>query len=85
MTITVTQEDIDNGDLGEAFCCPIARAAQRVLNTDVGVTSSYLTISEEFGWRDVRAPQEVTAFVRAFDRNQEVRPFDFELPYEVKQ
>jgi len=81
ITISVTQNDINNGIQIECQKCPIARAINRRLKSKF--------IAEIFAWRvdlyntenhnkrlyEVEHNQE--AFIVAFDRGKKVKPFRF--------
>lgn len=77
--IEVTSHDIQDGCMGDAMDCPVARAMRRTLGKRVvAVTGS--------AWLDAigsaiprRVPPEVTSFVRAYDHDQPVAPFTFEV------
>ncbi len=78
INIVVTDEDIANGNPGDAWSCPITRAAKRVLNSEVRTTGTFLTVGSDFsptGKYEVRLPFEGSQFVDKFDHAQRVEPF----------
>jgi hypothetical protein len=79
MKIKVTQEDIDNGQRKSCSCCPVALAMKRVLDIDVKVGDNkfVLTSSDEFTILEL--PKEARIFIDAFDNDELVEPFEFEI------
>ena len=87
-TITVLQDDIDNGAMRSTDDCPIALAATRdladLLLEGVSVGSSAITL-----WPSVinslkshsqgLLPEEAEEFVVRFDNSLSVEPFKFEI------
>jgi hypothetical protein len=75
-TITVLQDDIDNGEKGVSSSCAIARAAKRDLSLDtVLVRPGLLAASGYYA----QLPAEATCFILEFDRDIPVEPFKFEV------
>lgn len=76
-TITVLQDDIDNGIPGSSIRCPEALAANRDLFLDnVRIDGKYLLAGAEF---HALLPAEASNFVRKFDGGCTVEPFKFEI------
>lgn len=78
ITVDVTQEDIDHGEIGECETCPIARAISRA----VGKTA--LVIADNFCFdhndmTDYPLPKVASDFVRQFDSGVDVSPFSFPI------
>jgi hypothetical protein len=77
-TITVLQDDIDNGEPNNVNNCPIARAVKRDLNEDmVMVLRRHLNTysnPEQF-----LLPAEARMFALQFDMGLPVEPFKFEI------
>ena len=78
--VSVTQRDIDvarSMPLNLASLCPVARALHRhrpfrkALVTDFG-----RILGDHY---NLRAPERVRRFVRAFDKGKPVEPFAFEI------
>lgn len=81
ITISVTQDDIDEGKPGHCNHCPIAIAARRVFP---GMTVRVWDLLTTFGIVKVgyyRMPPEACDFIRNFDRGPSwrVQPFTFEI------
>lgn len=89
MRIQVTQDDIDKGIRGDMFNCPIVLALKR----DLGNDKSYRIIPDnteglgileicelEVGDRTLALSNEMNTFAKKFDAEEEVRPFEFEIP-----
>lgn len=94
ITINVTQEDIDNGEVGNPKSCPVALAVKKVVKADlILVDSIYLTLlwdSKRFlffrkaGAEKTRVlPEKAKRFIRNFDAfgnsDKYVKPFSFEI------
>ena len=86
-TITVLQDDIDNGVPGKPGRCAIALAAKRELFVDYVLVNGFtLSTDTESGL----LPYEAKAFIPRFDQKLPVEPFKFEIdmqprvnPYEA--
>lgn len=79
LKIEVTKEDIKNGWKISPRNCPVAKAIQRLLPTaSVGLGTLYLNEGND----KYILPDCVSKFILAFDRDQEVSPFSFELNLE---
>ena len=77
MRIEVTQEDIDLGEPCDPLLCPVALAIDRQLpGSDCEV--EYCTIDLEPGMV-FKTPQSVRNFIAAFDEEEPVAPFSFDL------
>lgn len=87
MIITVTQDDIDNGQIGECSRCPVARAMIRALNIPedvenledvllVGVLGYALYQNGDYQ-QMIKLPESATRFINAFDEGCFVEPFEF--------
>lgn len=86
-TITVTQDDIDNGTPACNDGCPIALAMQRVFTKDATVgTEHFWPWATEFPDMPVTGnlPAIAKDFVRDYDEGRPVQPFQFEASYEEK-
>ena len=87
LTITVTQDDIDMGVMGDSCQCPIALATQRLLldadvvtvgHVTVGATAIYDGLSDDGEYSDVyMLPYGAQIFIQDFDRGNMVEPFTF--------
>jgi hypothetical protein len=78
VTIDVTQEDINDGEPGTCWGCPIALAASRALPyaEDVSVGADMLTVGEY----DADLPMLASDFVHRFDNGKPTGgPFAFEV------
>lgn len=83
-TITVLQDDIDNGKPGRIRRCAIALAAGRDLADLPGADRVMVTgriWGGEMRWR-ADMPGEAHAFQRLFDDGKPVEPFKFEVDIE---
>lgn len=80
-TITVTQEDIEQGIKEDTHRCAVALAVKRAMGwNDVLVGGQICNARAwESGHKEYKVPEEVRKFVWAFDRGDAVRPFTFEL------
>ncbi len=85
MLIHVTQADIEHGTAKDCTDCPIARALQTVsINTvECKVTQSYAYAVDKLNENQIvwetYLPTPATDFIRKFDRNEMVKPFNFDL------
>lgn len=81
VTISVTQDDINEGEPAECGICPIALAARRALKTaaELSVFSDHIKIY--FAVRVVLAalPRIAQDFIIDFDNFDPVQPFSFDL------
>jgi hypothetical protein len=82
-TITVTQEDINDGKAGNCTLCPIALAAKRAFPDIFPVVGGYyLVLDSAPGTEDgelVDLPYEARQFVQSFDFGRPVEPFSFKV------
>lgn len=92
MRIEVTAEDIANGKAGEGDKCPIALACRRAgLAAWVGLIGIYFSEAEyetpnsipDVRFTGIHPGQFVADFDEGADESDFVRPFDFELNYEL--
>lgn len=87
MTINVTQKDIDEGIPKNCYDCPVARAIRKALKPDLVAVRErfihlHLRVEGSPGSTSKQAfitPPAVRAFIDAFDEEQPVQPFTFEL------
>jgi hypothetical protein len=91
MTITVTQEDIDNGERWDCALCPVALALKRAIgkpvsvNADGGLTVVDYDLASDLASFTSYSPviashqDSVTEFIRKFDEGDDVEPFTFEV------
>lgn len=77
ISISVTQEEIDQGQLYDCHRCPVARAIGRRFPKSEGITvgPSFLTIGSEI----TETPIEVADFIQSFDQRLKVNPFVFTI------
>src|SRR5262249_44924309 len=73
--IGVTGEDIRDGEEGDGYRCRVARALARVVPGFEYSYASFCVIQRQH----VRLPEEATRFVCAFDVDQDVQPFEFDV------
>ena len=76
--VEVTQQDITLGEPAEATSCPVALAMRRTFpkaDPWVGIVDAELHES----YPDISLPDEAIAFIERFDRNDDVKPFSFEI------
>lgn len=81
MRIDVTQEDINKGGIS-AFRCPIARACQRATRMRAYVICEEVVIyrdTRDLSGRRFRLPPKACEFYHAFDNEEHVEPFSFDL------
>lgn len=86
LTIHVTRDDIDHGEIMQCDKCPVARAIKRHIQPDCQVL---VNLSNDYGLfvfidqKPFRLPVPCFWFVDAFDRaameRAEMQPFEFEL------
>lgn len=81
ITVTVTQDDIDEGMVGKCGYCPIALALRRLgcVYVSVGVTTAAVTDSWGTPIQYYHLPDEASVFVYDFDHFKSVKPFSFIL------
>lgn len=91
MQISVTQSNIDNGEPGIAYSCPIALAVQEYVIAHrrwwqfwkagkVTVTvSTCITVYAGICREEYRLPDDALRFVYGFDGDAKVEPFEFPL------
>jgi hypothetical protein len=86
--VSVTAEHIARGVPRSAFSCPVAYALEEAFpGTDCYAGRDNLTVydSDSGGGLRMRVrvphPDSVLKFIRAFDSDQPVEPFTFELDY----
>lgn len=72
ITVSVQQEDIDNGKPEDCDSCPIALACRRLGYKDVSVGVS-LHVDDHDYW----LPSEASRFIEEFDNGEVVSPFSF--------
>lgn len=75
MKITVTREDITNGQKCSTNRCPIALAATRATRHHVIVSTSYIMLPGI----EVPLPNSACTFIGEFDSGRTVEPFEFEV------
>lgn len=76
MIVKVTQEHIDKGRKSSCVSCPVALAFEEAGKLAfVGVEA----VRPLGGFIEARLPVEATRFIRAFDRDEQVTPFEFEV------
>ncbi len=77
LTVTITQEDIDNGQKHKIKCCPVALAANRTFpGKEFIVCPYYIACTEEDMLIEYNSPGLYT-FVRDFDQGLPVEPTTF--------
>lgn len=76
MTISVTQQHIDRGEALSCSRCPIALAISDCFLASCTVLHHSVCITD-LGYYSL--PNECNDFITAFDNNQPVSPFTFEL------
>lgn len=81
MVVNVTQEDIDNGKPRHICGCPVALAVKRMALDpgSVYVSGRYTNID---GHQHVNS-RKTSKFVNDFDSGNPVKPFEFEIEFEV--
>ena len=79
MLIQVTQEDIDEGERGHCYYCPVALAIGRTLNRRNFIYVGGQGIRDVAKWVIETLPPGVLDFVCKFDNGEPVSPFSFEL------
>ena len=80
MRISVTVEDIERGRRDDYLDCPISRAVKRATGTKLCKTYTKTMILRG---NTYLLPMEARCFVWAFDRGEDVEPFEFELEMEA--
>lgn len=85
LRVTVTHEDIRNGEPANACRCPVARAATRALGLsldDEEVTvEGAIEVWTGDGWELYELPAEAVAWIEAFDAGALVTPLEFTAAY----
>lgn len=96
MKLTITQEDIDNGEVGDPCWCPIANAIARACNIEDKARRDCIEVNSDGIWingttiyssrilypHKVPMPRQLKDFINNFDNEEEVEPFEIEIPYE---
>lgn len=82
INVQVTEQDIENGQRGNDWLCPVCSALWRITGQKwvVGVTSCY-----PLGQKNtvVPLPPRAIAFIRRFDSTGIGKPFDFVIDMPV--
>lgn len=81
--VNVTQRDIDRGEPGNEYACPVARAILRHRELRLAaVNCAWVWIwndsHRKVSWR-TRTPPNVRTFIRHFDAGKPVSMFSFDL------
>lgn len=86
-TIDVTQEDIDHGECGRCYRCPVARAIKRAIGILVEVGDRYVAIfdKDRDSIIDYALPDVAVDFIAAFDAGAPVSPFSFPLTLDLPE
>jgi hypothetical protein len=79
MKIQVTQQHIDAGQKGSCTKDPVALALKEATGKEVWASPSYLVWWEDEIRKNVATPFKVYEFMRAYDNNEPVKSFEFEL------
>lgn len=82
VTIEVTDDDIFDGIQSSCHNCPIALAASRInIARIISVNSTSMVVRNTYSRNGdfIVLPIEAIDFIAAFDTNQEVEPFSFEI------
>lgn len=81
VTIEVTQDDIDHGEINHCTECPIARAANRAGLYLPIITDNCISIyiKTDNTRKCIDLPLEAKVFVLKFDHYTKVEPFKFEI------
>jgi len=85
MKITVTKNDIRQGQMNSPTSCPVALAVQRATKdhrSTVGYLAIHIRQTDNSVTRimDFALRGPVLSFVRAFDKGKRVKPLSFTLP-----
>lgn len=78
--ITVTQEDLLNGECGNGESCPIALALKRMHYDEIFVGDDEVIIQDE----QINLPDNAREFIQEFDNDGDFAPFSFELDFPVE-
>lgn len=78
MIIKVTTEDIANGKTGGIFC-PVAQACQREYKNPSIVVSSNIICFRNQNFSIKKLPPKAKQFIKDFDSDLPVKPFQFNL------
>lgn len=82
MIIEVTEQDIDAGLRNSCFSCPVARAFQRKLETQVTVGHTDAVVYRKGLFvATILLPEVVKLWIATFDAGKKVEPFSFEVDY----
>lgn len=85
VNICVTQEDIDNGNQGDAHFCPIALAIRR--QYDLPPTREAVAVGDyfvDFPQHIYVLPPEAQDFVMLFDEGERSKPFCFDMELDAQ-
>jgi hypothetical protein len=78
--VEVSKQDIEVGTRGEPDCCPIAWALERKDFKEIYVSDAYVNFEDEKGnLHEYYLPPKALGFVKAFDKGEDVFPFEFTL------
>lgn len=82
MRVNITQELINTHNHG-AFSCPVAKAVQAVIGSDVAVNGSYINVwLNEDETITISCPLPIADWIGRYDGREEVVPFSFDLDIE---
>lgn len=79
ITVKVTQAHIDTSTRRDGTRCAVGNAIKEVIDSNVHVMRCAIFIGSEEDCKMVAMPESVANFIDAYDDEQEVQPFEFEL------
>lgn len=77
MIIHVTQDHIERGTKCNCYACPVALALNE--QTDEAWQVTFVGLFSDITRKRLSVPKAVKEFIRAFDAELQVAPFEFEL------
>lgn len=77
MKVSVTEQDIKEGEKGNCWHCPVALALKRATGREVSVRALNWGFKDGAGFYDL--PQSARLFINEFDRWGKEEPFSFEV------
>ena len=85
-TFKVSAEDIQSGEVGNNYRCPIACAARRTLRLEyVWVDGESMFCGARLNDDNIigaRLPLEAKLFIESFDSKLPVEPFEFDMEFD---
>lgn len=79
MKIKVTEDHIKKGKPANTYCCPVALALKENGYEDATVGESKAYAVKDGNTVTLKLSDSASSFIRKFDMNEQVEPFEFEF------